>query len=258
MFAFKQSTSNKILVGIFDSTTGLGVTGLAFNAAGLTFKLAKSGAAEATKTLSAPDWIEAGHGWYWVVLSAGDCDTLGIGLLIPLYSGVEGAYPFEVRANLESDVFTRVGAPAGASLAADTAAVKADTAATLARTDVATSTRLAAAGYTAPDNATVGAINTKLGTPAGASVSADIAAVAAGVASANSALAVLRGLTGADSYEDGFEYNGPGGAISKSILRTYNSAANAAAHGVTGLLKTYTMIFGYTGSNLTSLQIAES
>lgn len=39
--------------------------------------------------------------------------------------------------------------------------------------------RMATFAYTAPDNATVGAINTKLGTPAGASVSVDIAAVKA-------------------------------------------------------------------------------
>ena len=38
-------------------------------------------------------------------------------------------------------------------------------------------TRLATSGYTAPDNTTIGTINTKLGTPAGASVSVDIAAV---------------------------------------------------------------------------------
>lgn len=47
------------------------------------------------------------------------------------------------------------------------------------RIDVATSTRLASASYTAPDNATISTINTKLGTPAGASVSADIAAIEA-------------------------------------------------------------------------------
>lgn len=40
------------------------------------------------------------------------------------------------------------------------------------------SSRLATSGYTAPDNATVATINTKLGTPAGGSVSADIAIVA--------------------------------------------------------------------------------
>lgn len=39
---------------------------------------------------------------------------------------------------------------------------------------MAVSTRLAAAGYTAPDNTTIGTINTKIGTPS-VSVSADIA-----------------------------------------------------------------------------------
>lgn len=47
-------------------------------------------------------------------------------------------------------------------------------AALLDNIDVAVSTRLAAAGYTAPDNTTIGTINTKIGTPS-VSVSADIA-----------------------------------------------------------------------------------
>lgn len=45
--------------------------------------------------------------------------------------------------------------------------------------DAAIGSRLASASYTAPDNATIAGINTKLGTPAGASVSADIASIQA-------------------------------------------------------------------------------
>jgi hypothetical protein len=52
--------------------------------------------------------------------------------------------------------------------------VRTELAIELARVDATVSSRLAAAGYTAPDNATIGAINTKIGTPA-ASVSEDIA-----------------------------------------------------------------------------------
>lgn len=83
------------------------------------------------------------------------------------------------------DNFARLGAPAGASVSADIAAVKSDSAAIkaktdnlpaspadetliiaatnsiLARTDVATSTRLATASYTAPDNADIVAIKAK-------------------------------------------------------------------------------------------------
>jgi len=50
---------------------------------------------------------------------------------------------------------------------------------TAANLDAAVSTRLASASYTAPDNAGIASIGTTLGSPAGASVSADIAAVKA-------------------------------------------------------------------------------
>lgn len=127
MFTFKQSIANKLLVGIIDASTGVGVTGLAFNAAGLTFKVAKNGAGSATKTLSAPDWLEVSDGWYWVTLSAAECDTLGVGLLLSYYQGAVGSYPFQVVANISSDVMSRLGAPSGASVSADVAAVNAKT-----------------------------------------------------------------------------------------------------------------------------------
>lgn len=63
---------------------------------------------------------------------------------------------------VSTDAFTRLGAPAGASVSADIAAVKSDTATIL--TDV---------------NTGAGAIYTRLGAPAGASLAADIAAVEA-------------------------------------------------------------------------------
>lgn len=60
------------------------------------------------------------------------------------------------------DIFARIGAPAGASVSADIAAVKSDTGTIL--TDV---------------NTGAGAIYTRIGAPAGASIAADVAAVAA-------------------------------------------------------------------------------
>lgn len=84
---------------------------------------------------------------------------------------------------MTGDAFARLGAPAGASVSADVAAVKADTAAVKLKTDLipaggpaaatdytaaraakldnldaTVSSRLATAGYTAPDNATIAAI----------------------------------------------------------------------------------------------------
>lgn len=86
------------------------------------------------------------------------------------------------------DAYARVGAPAGASLAADVAAVKTDTAAVKVQTDKLTFTVanqidanvLDWKSATAP--AMTGDAFARLGAPAGASVSADIAAVKADTA----------------------------------------------------------------------------
>lgn len=60
--------------------------------------------------------------------------------------------------------------------------------------DVATSSRLATAGYTAPDNATISTINTKVGTPL-TTVSGDIAAVKAETATIQSAVSLNLDVT---------------------------------------------------------------
>lgn len=65
---------------------------------------------------------------------------------------------------MTGDAYARLGAPAGASVSADVAAIKSDTGTIL--NDV---------------NVGAGAIYTRLGAPAGASIAADIAAVAGGV-----------------------------------------------------------------------------
>lgn len=114
------------------------------------------------------------------------------------------------------DSFARLGAPAGASVSADVAAVKSDTGSIKTKTDnlpaapaaqakldeihdnrltslratnldnldATISSRLSSASYVAPDNSGIAdaaaaaeSADTKLGTPAGVSVSADIAAV---------------------------------------------------------------------------------
>jgi hypothetical protein len=74
------------------------------------------------------------------------------------------------------DAFARLGAPAGASVSADVAAIKAQTAAIEVDTqDLQTQVGVAGAGLTAADDA----VMTRLGAPAGASVSADVAAIKA-------------------------------------------------------------------------------
>lgn len=72
------------------------------------------------------------------------------------------------------DAFARLGAPAGASVSADIAAVKSDSAAILVDT---AEIGVAGAGLTAADDA----VMTRLGAPVGASISADIAGVESGI-----------------------------------------------------------------------------
>ena len=71
------------------------------------------------------------------------------------------------------DSFARLGAPAGASIAADLAEIEAETDGIAA----IPTTPLLAASYTAPNNSGITTIITTLGSPAGASVSADIAEI---------------------------------------------------------------------------------
>lgn len=162
MYEFKQgSTGNVVHVSIASSTTGIGTTGLAHDSP--TFVLKKPGSGAAAKTVAGSEWVEVGGGWYEVKLLAGDVDTLGSCLLVvtPSGGGPEGGYPFDVVANIASDVKT------------DTAAIK-------ARTDNLPSTPAAQSDVTTVGTA-VAAVSTKLGTPA-ASVSADVAAVKADTA----------------------------------------------------------------------------
>ncbi|RWB66558.1 hypothetical protein [Mesorhizobium sp.] len=66
--------------------------------------------------------------------------------------------------------------------------------------DAAVSTRLATSGYTAPDNAGIAAIETTLGTPGGASIAADIAAVP--TASENAAAVLAETYEGSETVQD--------------------------------------------------------
>jgi hypothetical protein len=267
----KQSTSgNYIRVGIANSS-GVGVTGLAFSAP--VIKIVKPGFAAVTKSLSAPDWVEAGQGWYWLRLSAGDCDTLGQNMVLTSYLAVEGEYDFDIAANLESDIFERLGAPV-VTVSADIATVKLKTDGLPSDPADESIVLAAIAAIPAPDNTSIAAIKLKTDTlpsdPADqsliiaatdalstdiATMQSDIDDLTTNMAAVINAVAVLHGLMGANNYEDTFVYNGPDGALSSSRLRTYDSAVNQAAHGVAGLLKTYTFTFGYTGSLLTSVGI---
>jgi hypothetical protein len=128
--ALKQNVANWIEVRLVDATD-TPVTGLAWNAVAVTntFKLHKAGAAPATwNPASAAAWSESGLGYYMVQLAPGDCDTLGrLVLIATTTTGQPWAASETVEANLVADAYSRLGAPAGASVSADIAAIQAKT-----------------------------------------------------------------------------------------------------------------------------------
>lgn len=117
MRTFKQGVADWVTVRIEDAT-GAGITGVVYNSGSLAVKIAKAGAAAVTKTLAAPDWVEEANGYYWIKLTAGDLDTVGMLSLIWIYAGAEAALDARVSQNLEDDTYQRV-----ADLGNDTASI---------------------------------------------------------------------------------------------------------------------------------------
>jgi hypothetical protein len=129
----RVSTARTILV--FMAASSDHITGLA--GATLTITASKAGAAFAG---IAPTVVDRGSGWYSVALTTAMLDTLGD---LALHITAASADP--------ADMLIQVVAYDPA----DAAALG------LSRLDAAVSTRLAAAGYTAPDNAGITAIKAK-------------------------------------------------------------------------------------------------
>lgn len=133
MRSLKQSTSRKILVVMIDSTDHVtGKTGLT-----LTVTISKNGAALAAP--SAGTVVERTFGGYEITFDTTDTDTLGD---LWIHISATGADPVDVVLQVVLDLpgvaqtgdnYTRLGAPAGASLAADIAAVNALTTAAAIR-----------------------------------------------------------------------------------------------------------------------------
>jgi hypothetical protein len=129
-------------------------------------------------SVASPTNITAATG---VVLSAAGVQAIWDALTSALTT--VGSIGKRLVDNLTGDIYARIGAPAGASVSADIAAVKTDTAAVKVQTDKLTftvanqvdSNVLDWKSSTAP--AMTGDAYARLGAPAGASVSADIAAV---------------------------------------------------------------------------------
>lgn len=148
------------------------VTGL--TGATLTITLSKDGAAFGGIS---PTVTERGSGWYLVALAGADTDTQGD---IVLHVTAAGGDPTDIRGQvfakvpgdavaLEADAITSaqlsadaiVEIQAGLALSTQVDTLEAGIATILTFTDVATSTRLATASYTVPDNAGIAAIQAK-------------------------------------------------------------------------------------------------
>lgn len=160
--------------------------------------ISKNGAAFGNPSAGATNATEIANGWYYVDLSTTDTGTAGPLIVRGTATGVDnsevvynvvnahnGGFDGVLNATIAGDAYTRLGAPAGASISADIAAVKSDTAAVKTQTDKLAFTVanqvdanvLDWKGSTAP--AMTGDAYARLGAPAGASVSADVAAVKA-------------------------------------------------------------------------------
>lgn len=118
----KQNTAANVMILLVDSADHVsGKTGLT-----PTVVASKNGGAFAALDAEATV-TEVANGWYKVALVAADLDTLGDYVL---HASAAGADPTDrllaVVANIEADTYARIGAPAGASVSADVAAVKAD------------------------------------------------------------------------------------------------------------------------------------
>lgn len=133
------------------------------------------------------------------------------------------------------DNYARIGAPAGASVSADIAAVKAETASIKAKTDNLPSDPADASDIATATNA----IYARIGAPVGASISADIAAVQADTD--NLQTRIPAALTG-------------GGNLKVDVLAV-NSSTNAAANLSRGTLGT---VLGTCGSGSTTTNIVTS
>ncbi len=168
----KQSTAAKIpffMRDATDSTTGL--TGLT-----CTVTISKDGAAFGSPGGSV---TEIGNGWYYLSANTTDTGTTGALLLHATGTGADiWDEAHQINDFLAGDTYARVGAPVGASISADIAAVEANAVAIKAKTDNLPSVPASQGDVTTVGTA-VATLSTKVGTPAGASVCADLAEIEA-------------------------------------------------------------------------------
>jgi hypothetical protein len=189
MYEIKNNTTSYLPVRFFDQN-GLPLSGVSYTTVTATV-LRSDNTSTIVSPASSADFFEitfgdfAGAGVYFLRVQGPSLAVNGVASYA-VSSSVVGAKKhvgvLNVVAQVENDTYSRIGAPAGASVSADVAALKAvaDTVSTKVGTPAGASVSADVAAVKAVAdtvNTTTGTINTKLGTPAGASLSADVAAV---------------------------------------------------------------------------------
>lgn len=128
-----------VTLRIVDSTDGTPETGVVFNSSGIDLWYRREGAASVDiteATLSAltdahsdGGFLHINDGWYRLDLPDAACAAGVAGVQIGgTVTGMVVLAPYiELPVNTEEDVYTRLGAPAGASVSADIAAIEAQT-----------------------------------------------------------------------------------------------------------------------------------
>lgn len=155
----KGATSQSLYFEVMDSTstTGGRKTGLVFNTASLTGYYVRNGGSAVAITLAT--LAAANSAWSSGGFKEVDATNMpgvyrldvpdaafasGAESVVVTIRGATGmvqvSYDVQLTDNLASDVYARLGAPAGASMSADIAAVKSDTGAIKAKTDSLTFT----------------------------------------------------------------------------------------------------------------------
>jgi hypothetical protein len=164
------TTDVSVTLRIVDSTDGTPETGVVFNTAGIDLWYRRELAASVDITEATLAALTTAHadggflhindGWYRLDLPDAACATGVAGVQIGgTVTGMVVFAPYiELPVNIAEDVFTRVGAPAGASVSADIAAVKVDTAAILVDTGTTLDGRIPAALVGGRMDASVGAM----------------------------------------------------------------------------------------------------
>lgn len=267
MLEFKTSTNLLVPVVLTNATSGLAHTGVAFGSVSVT--VVKSDGSTVSYTPTVGQWTEittgaySGGGYYNLTIPAADANLAGILQYAVAVTGDDLHFGVvNIVDELESDTFARIGAPVGASISAD---LQADTT-TLAGDITSSTTSIKGASnkdLTQVDTdvgtavTDITAVNTKLGTPAGASVSADIAAVKSDTAATLTSVARILGLSYDNVNEDQQVYSS--GHLTSARLRLYDTAAHALAGGATGLLYTYAIAAAYDISgNCTSFTVTRN